>query len=73
MGKNFQPLLEATKAKDIKYFDIPEDTHEVIVLDQLSFQNKLIEDTSIVDKSINESSELIDDKSIEEDETLSIN
>ena len=70
--KNFKPLVEATKAKDIKYSDIPEDTHEVIDLDELSFQNQLLEDTSLesdlISDSLEESSELIDDKSIEEEE-----
>ena len=69
--KNFQPLLEATKAKDIQYSDIPEDTHEVIDFDQLSFQNQLLEDTDLesdlISESLDESSELIDDKSIEEE------
>ena len=70
--KNFQPLLEATKEKDIIYSDIPEDTHEVIDLDQLSFQNQLIEDTNLesdlISDSIDESSELINDNSIEEEQ-----
>ena len=70
--KNFQPLVEATKAKDIQYSDIPEDTHEVIDLDQLGFQNQLLEDTSLesdlIGESLDESSELIDDKSIEAEE-----
>lgn len=70
--KNFQPLLEATKAKDIQYSDIPEDTHEVIDLDQLSFQNQLLEDmdseSELIGESLDESSELIDDKSIEQED-----
>ena len=70
--KNFKPLVEATKEKDIKYSDIPEDTHEVIDLDQLSFQSQLLDDTSLesdlIGDSLDESSELIDDKSIEEEE-----
>ena len=71
VDKNFKPLVDATKAKDIQYSDIPEDTHEVVDLDQLSFQEQLIEDTSLdsdlISESLDESSELIDDKSIEEE------
>ena len=70
--KDFKPLVEESKAKDIKYEDLPEQKDEIDI-DQASFQSQLLEDTNLDNdesliSSSEESKDLINESSIEEEQ-----
>ena len=69
--KNFHSLVDATKEKEIKYSDIPEDSHEVIDLDQLDFQNQIKLDAELDKDSLSESvNEATIDHDLEKEDSI---